>query len=453
MTRPPLWQRLLLLPPIGAGIALLVLQVHLRAAVERSDAAEAVRTLRVIAAPRADVVPRVLAYGQVRPKRVWSAVARVAGEVVAVHDRLRNGSLILAGALLVRIDPTDYELALRRIEADIRAAEADLANLDVRKSNTEASLAIERRSLDLAQNDLERARTLLQRGNISQASVDEAESQVLARRQSVQTLENTLALIPSERSATEARLAQRAADQERAKLDLDRTRIVAPFDIRVAELGVEAAQAVSVGQTLFKGFGIATAEVEARASMAQVRPLIKGLNLQTVTPDLLTRPGDLPLSAQLRLRFGSLDARWDAYVARLTEDIDPQARTVGFVVAVDDPYDKVIPGERPPLFPNLYVEAELRGPAQPGRIVIPRTALYGDTVYVVDADDRLAVRTVQVAFRQADFVALSGGLAAGELVIVSDPTPAVAGMKVDPVPDPDLAAGLVAAATGAGDLK
>jgi len=456
MSRPPLWQRLLIVPPILFGLAVLALQVNMRAGAERTNTdsdTEAVRTLRIIPAPRVDVVPRVLAYGQVRPKRVWTAVARVSGEIVALHDRLRDGSIILAGALLVRIDPTDYELTLRRLEADRSAAGADLDNLEVRKTNIEASLAIENRALSLAKKDLERARILLARGNISQASVDEAESHVLARRQSVQDLENTLALIPTERTATQAKLAQLEADLDRARLDLDRTAIRAPFDIQIAEMAIEDAQAVSAGQTLFKGLGIETAEVEARAPIAQMQPLIKGLNLQTISPELLTRPGDLPIQASLRFRFGSIDARWDAYVARFSEAIDPTARTVGIVVAVDAPYDQVIPGERPPLFPNLYVEAELRGPARPARIVVPRSALFGDRIYIADDADRLAVRPVKIEFRQADFVVLSEGLEEGDRVIVSDPTPAIAGMKIAPVADPDLAERLAAQASGAGALK
>ncbi len=96
---------------------------------------------------------------------------------------------------------------------------------------------------------------------------------------------------------------------------------------------------------------------------------------------------------------------------------------------------------------------ELRGKVQPARIVIPRSALHDEFVYVVNSDNRLEKRKVEIAFAQSNFYCLESGLRSGETLIVSDPTPAIEGMLIEPVADDELLQSLVAEATGEGGLR
>ncbi len=445
----PVWKRLLILPPILIGIALMVLQVQNRSVPQRVDLAERARAVRAIPVPETAVVPRARAYGRVRPARVWSAVAQVAGEVVHRDLRLRDGAILLEGTELVRIDPTDYELAIRQREADILATQAELRTLEVRTENADASLEIEERALRLADEDLTRKRELLQRGNASQATVDMAEITLLNKRQQVQNLRNELALIPAERALTEAKLAQLQVQLEMARLDLARTVITAPFDLLVNDLAIEQAQAVTVGQQLFTGQAIDEAEIEAEAPMEQIRALSAGIGMG-LTRERLTRVGSIPIEAIVRFTLGDLTAHWQGRVVRWAADtIDPTARTTGIIVAVDDPLTQAIPGERPPLFNNLYVGVDLRGRPMPDRLVIPRSALHsGNRAYLAGADDRLIIRTVRVGLVQDDFVTVTEGLDPGDRVIVSDLMPASEGMLLSVVVDEALLARLTALAQG-----
>ncbi len=205
-----LWRRLLIVPPILAGVGLLVWQLSGRVPPQQGEPAEIARPVRVIEVTPGDFVPRALGYGYVQPGRVWEAVAEVAGKIVFRHADLERGRLLPAGTEILRIDPADYELAVQRLEAGRAGVEARLAELAVRGSNAESSLRIERRALQLARQDLERKRALLARGNASQAGVDQAENAMLERRQRAQELENTLTLIPAERRILEADLARTA---------------------------------------------------------------------------------------------------------------------------------------------------------------------------------------------------------------------------------------------------
>jgi hypothetical protein len=103
------------------------------------------------------------------------------------------------------------------------------------------------------------------------------------------------------------------------------------------------------------------------------------------------------------------------------------------LVAIDDPLgrkqERVEGVQGLPILLGAYVSVELEGQAVDGVIALPRMALRGgDTVYLMNAQDRLARRTVGVLRRQADRVLIGKGLSAGDRVIVSPMPTAIEGM-------------------------
>ena len=134
--RPARWHKLLILPPIVLGVLVLLWMSEGRQPPVQVERGEPERTVRVIEAPLLELIPKAEGYGPVRPARVWTAVAQVAGRVVEIHPKLRDGEILPEGALLLRIDPIDYALALGQ-------ARAGLAELDIQERNAQTSLAIE----------------------------------------------------------------------------------------------------------------------------------------------------------------------------------------------------------------------------------------------------------------------------------------------------------------------
>ncbi len=445
-----LWKRFLILPPIALGILLVFLMQQDRAAPEHGEIEELIRPVRVVTLEEMAYVPRALGYGQVQPGTVWNAVAQVAGKVVERHPDLEPGKLIEAGTLVLRIDPVDYELAVVRFEAQIASVEAELAELAVREANIRAALQIERSSMVLAEAELERKKTLRDRGNASQATVDEAERTVLSQRQRVQEQENQLNLIPVQRQVLEASLALNRAQLEDARLDLERTEIQTPFDARVAEANVEEKQFVNVGEVLAVADSIDVAEVQAEVPIEQMQSLVSSTAALAELP--VAEMGRLAErlfgGAIVRLRTGPVAAAWTGRVDRVSPAIDPQTRTVGVIVAVDEPYRQSIPGTRPPLVKNMYVQVELFGHSKPDSLVVPRTAIHHGSgtdktvVYVVDDDDRLAIIPVVTGPSQGDAVVIRSGVEPGARIVVSDLMPASVGMKLTPTEDSGLAQAL-----------
>jgi multidrug efflux system membrane fusion protein len=448
-------RRLLIVPPVAIGIAVLLWQLQSRTEPPQGEPEELTRTVRVIEAEPVDFVPRAVGYGTVAPGRVWEAVAQVGGKITGKHPDLERGRLIEEGTEVLRIDPTDYELAIARAQADLNSARAQLSELDVRAANTEASLEIERRALRLAEEDLERKRSLLERDSVSQATVDQAESALLGQRQRVQELENQLRLIPAERQVLEASIEVHEAQLEQARLDLERTRIRMPFDGRIAEVDVEPTQFVSVGQVLMVADSIDRAEIEAQFAIGRLAPLVRAdIDLSALTAGELAQvPGRLGLEATVRLQADEVAASWDARFDRLSDRIDPQTRTVGVIVVVDEPYRKAIPGLRPPLAKDMFVEVELEGRFRENALVVPRVAVNkrsdgGAALYVADDQGRLEIRPVTLGPTQGDLVVVIEGLEPGERVVVSDLIPAIAGMKLATRVDAALAERLRAQAKG-----
>ncbi|MGB0749930.1 MAG: efflux RND transporter periplasmic adaptor subunit [Magnetospiraceae bacterium] len=428
---------MLLIIPVVLGVMVFVMTQRGKEPPPRGDMSEHTRKVRVVAAQSLGVVPRYIGHGTVAPDRTWNAVAEVSGRVVFAHEKLRDGNIFQAGTELVRIDPTTYELAIAKINAEI-------AQLEIQERSARSLREIEARNLALAEQDLARKQQLRASGATAQSTVDAAEQGVLQYQKSLQDLENTLALVPAQRAVLAASLAQ-------AELDLENTVIKAPFAIRAADVAVEEALYVSRGQVLFSGDAIDRVEVAVQVPPSRMRTLVMvGENLPDLPPEQLTDKVTevVEIGAVVRLDIGAQPVEWPARFTRLLDTVDPVTRTVGVVVTVEDPFKDVEPGVRPPLTKGMFVDVELRGGKQPDRVVIPREAVRDGIVYVVDGDNRLAASPVSILFDQGSFVVVAKGVEAGQQVVVSDLVPAVIGTKLDPTEDTDLAVALEAAASG-----
>ncbi len=450
-----MFKKILIIPALLIGVAALVIAIKSKTPPRKVDTKEKVTVARVITIEPLRVLPRAIAYGNVQPGTVWNAVSEVGGEIVETHPQLKKGAILPDDEVLFRIDPVPYELIVTQIEAEIAASEAKLAELSVKEANTRASLTFEERSLILSRKDLERQNQLKRKKAVAQAAVDKKERNVIAQEVSVQLQRNTLNLIPAERQTLEAELALNRAKLENARLDLKNTVIRAPFDCRIAEVNAEKGQFAGGGQTLAVIDSIDVSEVSAQLPIDRMMaimarhdgPMPETSHLMDQLPQLLG------LEPVVRLRAGEMVFEWPARLARISDTIDPQTRTVGVIVAVDAPYAQVRPGYRPPLIKNMFVEVELRGRARDGLVVVPRAALHGRQVYVVAEEDRLKKRPVEILFRQGDFVVLKSGLEPGERLVVTDLIPAVEGMKLIPAPDAEATARLKRDAAGEGSVR
>ncbi len=436
-----LGKALLILMPVAAALAATIYLVTHKPGPSQKQIKEAVQTLRVIPAPVVDLVPRAEGYGIAEPVQVWEAVAEVRGRVTATHPNLQPGQLIKKDSLLVRIDPTEYRLAVFRLEATIAETRAKIAELTQNEANTRQIIAIEQQSLALSQKMLERKQQIVARNAVSQDAVDREEKSFLAQKQALQQRKNTLALIPSQKKALHAALDLHQAGLKQAQIDLAKTQIHAPFDCRLADVSIEPGQFVGAGQALFQAHGIAATQINARFRMETLRNLLgertRGLLQPGLETDIFTQVF-AGITAVVTLQNTDWSVTWEARIDRLRESMAAGTREIQVIAVVDRPYEDAIPGERPPLMPGMFCHVALSAPARTGQVVLPRTAVHGSSVFLVGPDNRLEKKPVTVDFAQSEFVVIASGLSGKEMVVVSDPAFAITGMKVQPIMDDDL---------------
>jgi len=449
-------KRILIIIPIILALVIVWGLKQSRKGPEKLPLKEAVRKVRVIKADMVDVIPRAIGYGQVEPGQVWQVLPEVSGKIVEVSPAFETGSFVKKDTVLLRIDPAQYELAATQMEAGIESIRAQITELDIQEKNYKISLAIEKQALSLSKKNMDRNKQALKENTVSRLQYEQAQLSYHAQNAKVQNIKNSLTLIPANRKALEANLALNQAKLDDAKLNLKHTSISAPFNCRITEINAEIGQFVQKGQTIASADGTGSAEITVRIPLEKMATLIRSLSSQKIsfTGQSMDKIKEIfDLKAIIRLKDGNLEAEWDARFARADATIDPKTRTLGIIVVVDEPYKKAIVGIRPPLARNMFCEVEISGRPVTGTFVIPRSALHEGYLYLVNHENRLERRKVEIDFSQTNFHVIKRGLKSGEQIVVSDLIPAVDNMLLEPEQDNELAASLIAEAAGQSDIR
>ena len=180
---------------------------------------------------------------------------------------------------------------------------------------------------------------------------------------------------------------------------------------------------------LVAGEGLAQAEVVAQVPIAAFQRMLSGIDFDGGILEALDagRTDAVSVSVEPVSNPGQV---WQGHLSRVEPALDPQARTVQAVITVDDPFDGAHPPERIPLISNLQAQVTLTGPALSDVIAVPASAVHGGIVYLIDAESRLELRAVEIAYRQDDLAVIDSGLAPGERLVIDDIAPAIPGMAL-----------------------
>lgn len=420
---------------LGLGLAIII--VNTRPDLEHHPQAAVVTSVAVITVEEHKVRPTITGFGSVAPDRSLDAKAEVSGRVTYVHPALKKGAILPADTLALTIDDTDYQLALRQAQADLLVQQANLTEMQQTVDNVALELTLAQEKLAVRERELRRLEKLQASGSVSQSNLDAERQRYLQQQQEVQKLENQSRTLPSNIDVVKARIAMSEAKLEQSQRNLDRTRIQMPFTGRVSHVAVEADQYITTGSPMFSAFSMEKMLVNAQFPMDQFAQLAAHFDREKLMT-LGNKEGPamdqlfvtMGLSAEVSLADSPFES-WTATVERLSDNLDPQSRTIGVVVSVKDSYAKMIPGRRPPLMEGMYMRVVLKG-APKAALVIPRSALHQQHVFVATADDRLQRTPLEIAHLQGEIALLESGLNAGDRVVVSDPFPALDGMPLTP---------------------
>jgi membrane fusion protein, multidrug efflux system len=327
---------------------------------------------------------QVHAQGTVAPRTEINLVAEVPGRVMRVSESFTEGGFFEAGETLIELDRRDYELAVTR-------ANASLAEAEVRLQREEAEGEVARQEWE---------------------SLGEGEPGALLLRGP--QLAEARAVVASAR-----------ANLEIAKLDLERCRIQAPFAGRVRTKRANTGQFVARGEVVGRVYAIDYVEVRLPLSLEDLGFLELPVQYRG---EVAAREGPRVV---LRARVGNQRHEWEGQIVRTEGEIDTRTRMLTAVARVDDPFARSQDWHRPPLAVGLFVDAEIDGRSAGQVHLAPRAALRLDQrLMVVDRDQRLRFREVEILRFEGESVVFGQGLEAGDRVCISPLEIAVEGMEV-----------------------
>ncbi len=319
-------------------------------------------------------------HGTVAPRTQSQLVAEVSGRIITMSPSMVSGGFFRKGDILFSIDPLDYDVALEQARANLTRAESDFSN--ARKTHAR-------------QQDLEKKQS------ISASQMDDALNRL---------------------RIAEATLRESKAKLARAQRDLDRTQLAAPYDGRVRSEQIDVGQFVSRGTPLAMLYATDIAEVKLPIHDEELAFLDLPLGVNGTTLEKR-----IPVT--LRARFAGAEHQWPAEVVRTEGELDPRTRMINVIAQVNLPYVTV--NNKPPLSVGLFVKAEIKGIHVDDVVIVPRAALRANSeVLIVDTDNRLRFRSVEVLRITENKVYINSGLVAGERLCVSPLNSPVEGMQV-----------------------
>jgi RND family efflux transporter MFP subunit len=324
----------------------------------------------------------VVSQGIVKPRTEIDLISEVSGKIVAIHPAFANGGFFKKGERLITVDPRDYDYAIKRAEAQVAEARKELMR--------------EEAEAEQAQDEWQ--------------SLGGGEA-------------NDFVLHKPHLAERRAKLAAAAADLAAARLMRSRCDLTAPFAGRVRSKQADIGQYLESGHAAARIYATDTAEVRLPVPSAQ----LQFLDLPLTYPD--TGQAAAGPSVTLSAHFAGKTHSWQGRIVRTEGVLDDKTGMLYAVAEVRDPY--AYRPDRPPLAAGLFVQAEIAGRERRDLIDIPRAALHGGyQVYVVDRDNRLRQRRVEVLRADADRIVLGKGLQPGERVLVAGIELPIEGMQV-----------------------
>ncbi len=319
-------------------------------------------------------------FGLVVPAQQVALTPQLRGQVTHVHEDLIPGRMVNKNSKLVTIDSRDYQFALERARSVLAKARA--------------SLAIEQGSHKVAAEEATQLSDL------------------------VQGKQRSLVLREPQLAAAKAELFAARAEFRQAKINLERTKLVAPFDALVID------RRVSVGMLVSEQTPVATL-VDTHEWWVRVELPVAKLRLLSQEPSAGREAG------QRAVIWGhnGLEAR-EGVILQLGNSVEDRGRLATVLIAIRDPLAREKKGASR-LVLNTWARVEMTGISVVDALVIPPEWLRADNhVWLADREDQLVFRPVDVIYQDDKEVVIRGSIAAGERVVTTPIASPVKGMRL-----------------------
>lgn len=344
-------------------------------------------------APAPDVVVQILtpedfqvtinSTGTTKPLTQTVLNAEVGGEVVYRSKKFSEGSSVLAGEILAKIDDTDLQL-------QYKSALLQLANAEVQYSLQVAESEVAKEAWDK-----------LGKGKGSD-----------------------LALKKPQLKQTEALMEVAKAQVNSAKKKLNKTEIVAPYAGRIQSSNIDIGTTIVPGQPL--GAMYTSSEIEVTLS-------VKDNDLQFLSIPMDGRKLNLSEQAKVSIKsfYKGRNQTWEGKLERVDGVIDPITRMINLIAVFKNDF---IETDKPSLPIGLFVEAQIDGIILKNVFRVPVNAISeNNEVFIIDKNNQLQSRSILVLKKYNEFVIAKDNLKAGERLVITKLSTASNGITVNPI--------------------
>ena len=373
---------------LGSCIAIAIFMVRTPTTVEEVALEVIPVAVRVQQVDLSSVQLTVESQGKVQAAQKANLAAPVAGPVAWISPTMEAGGFVAAGEELLRLETSDFQTMRARSQAAMQQAKAESEH---------------------AAREFERMQELAKERLASQSQLQDAQRLAEVMR---------------------ARLADAEANYNQAELDLERSSIKAPFDAIIQSRDVELGQYVNRAQSVAVLYGADEVEVRVPLAIRQLGYLDIPLGLRGELSD------DEAPDVTLTGFYGGEELMWSGQLVRIEAQIDPNSNTVQTIIRVKQPQavDGKAHKQGIPLPIGLFVEAGITGKQVEDVISLPRSVIRNNNqVLVVDAENKMYFRDVDIYRLEEDRVLISSGLLPGEYICTSPIQAVVDGMSVQPI--------------------
>ena len=339
----PLWVLLL-----ASAIAIVIL--FNKPSVKKRHHKRKLPIAEVVSTAQTQYAVEINGYGTIEPKTITTVVPRVSGSVVKVAPFFKPGGFFNKGDVLLELDTLDYEVVLEGMKSEFAQA----------KLNYEQ----------------EKARSKQAKLNWSKLNQGKPAS--------------ALVLNVTQLELAKAQFSSAQAKLKKARKDLRRTKIIAPYSGRVLEQFVDIGQYVTPSTQLLRIFS--TDYVELRVPVTEEQYALVGLP-EYYRDETPTKSINQP-KAFIESNMAGKRHVWTGTVVRTEGTVDVSTRQIFLVIKIDNPYDTN--GEnRPPLKIGQFVSAKVKGVTLENVIVVPRS-IVRENNYVMVVDNQSMIKRTQV---------------------------------------------------------
>ena len=351
---------------------------------------------------RGDVLRKVSASGKLRALNTIKVGTEVSGQITKVY--VDFNSVVKAGQVLAEIDPTRVRARVQQSEAQVALARANL-------QQTAANVVRARSELEIQERDFARQKALADRGFVSKAGLDIAQSKLNSARNAVQVAQ-------AQTQSGNAQIRQGTAELSSAQLDLNRTIIVAPASgviiNKLVEPGTTVAASFQTPNLFEIAADITKMQVEASVDEADIGQVQEGQNVRFTVDSY---PQDVFIAKVRQVRKAATETQnVVSYLVIIDVDNPDQKLLPGMTANVD-----IITGSKPNVVrvPSSALRFRPRAADREDKKAPKKETRPAPTLYIAGTDKYKPVaRRVKTGIEGDDYTEILSGVLAGELVLV-----------------------------------